>query len=74
MKNSARDRTGKQVVKVVSGEKALGYLYNTRTGRTILKLITRRSVSKVTGKILNSRVSKIGIKKFVKKNNINVNE
>ncbi len=74
MINSARDRTGKQVTKVVSGEKALGYLYNTRTGRTVLKLITRRSVSKVTGKILNSRVSKLGIKKFVKKNNINVCE
>ena len=26
MKNTSRDRSGKQVVKVVSGEKALGYL------------------------------------------------
>jgi phosphatidylserine decarboxylase len=74
MKNTSRDRSGKQVVKVVSGEKALGYLYNTRTGRTILKIITRRSVSKVTGKILSSKVSRIGIRKFVKKNNINVEE
>lgn len=74
IKNTSRDRSGKQIVKVVSGEKALGYLYNTRTGRTVLKLITKRSVSKVTGKILSSKVSRLGIKKFVKKNNINVEE
>ena len=74
MNNIARDRDGNQVIKVVSGEKVLGYLYNTKTGRTILKIITKRSVSKVTGKILNSRVSKIGIKKFVIKNKINVDE
>lgn len=74
MSNTSRDRSGKQVEKVVSGEKALGYLYNTKTGRTILKIITKRSVSKATGKILNSKVSRLGIKKFVKKNNINVEE
>ena len=74
MKNTAKDRKGNLVIKVVSGEKVLGYLYNTRTGRTILKLITKRSVSKVTGRILSSKVSKLGIKRFVKKNNINVEE
>ncbi len=70
----SRDRNGSSVTKVVSGEKALGYLYNTRSGRTILKVITRRTVSKFTGRILNSRVSKIGIKKFVRKNNIDVRD
>jgi phosphatidylserine decarboxylase len=74
MENTSRDRSGKQVVRVVSGEKALCYLYNTKSGRRILKIITRRGVSKVTGRILNSRVSRLGIKKFVKKNNINVEE
>lgn len=74
MKSTSRDRSGKQIVKVVSGEKALGYLYNTKTGRTVLKIMTRPSVSKVTGKILSSKVSRIGIKKFVKKNNIKVDD
>ncbi len=74
MENTSRDRSGKQVVRVVSGEKALCYLYNTKSGRRFLKIITKRTVSKVTGKFLNSRVSRLGIKKFVKKNKINVDE
>ena len=74
MSNAAKDRDGNRVEKKVSGEKALAYLYTTKTGRTILKVLTRRFVSKVTGKVLNSRLSKIGIKKFVKKNNIDVKD
>ncbi len=54
--------------------KSLRFLYNTWFGRIILRLLIARWVSKLCGLYLNSRLSKGRIKKFVKKNNIDLNE
>ncbi len=53
---------------------ALSFLYNNAFGRIILKLLTARWLSIVAGKFLDSRFSKFLIKKFVKSNNIDLNE
>jgi phosphatidylserine decarboxylase len=47
------------------------FLYQTTFGRIILSLIIRPWFTKLGGAFLNSRLSKLGIKKFVKKNKIN---
>ena len=53
---------------------ALSFLYNNAFGRIILKLLTARWISKLVGKFLDTRLSKCLIKKFVKNNNINLDE
>ncbi len=51
---------------------ALGFLYNTKSGRFVLKLLTARWLSKLCGVFLSSRFSKPLIKGFVTKNGINL--
>ena len=53
---------------------ALGFLYTTRTGRVILKILTARWISRLCGAFLSCRLSKPLIKKFVRSNNINLDE
>ncbi len=53
---------------------ALGFLYQTAFGRIILKLLTARWISKLCGAYLSSRASKWLIKRFVAKNNINLDD
>ena len=55
-------------------DRALRFLYHTRTGRMLLKPLTCRPVSKMSGKFLDSPMSKPLIRPFVKKNNIDLNE
>lgn len=52
----------------------LRFLYNTAVGRIVLKPFTSRALSKVMGKFMDSRLSKGMIKRFVKKNNINLDD
>ena len=52
--------------------KSLTFLYTTKFGRSILKIITKPSFSKFTSFFINSSISKIHIKSFIKKNNINM--
>ena len=57
------------------GESAsIRFLYNTAFGRLCLKVIKRRWLSRLCGKYLDSRLSKHLIKKFVKKNNIDLSQ
>ena len=57
------------------GESAsVRFLYNTAFGRLCLKLIKRRWLSRLCGKYLDSRLSKHLIKRFVKKNNIDLSQ
>ena len=51
-------------------DRALRFLYQTRTGRMLLKPLTCRPVSKASGKFLDSPMSKPLIKPFVRKNHI----
>ena len=52
----------------------LEFLYTTAVGRLILKGLTRPSLSRLCGKILDCRVSSVLIKPFIEKNNIDPNE
>ena len=54
--------------------KALGFLYHNILGRCILKVATTHGVAKVYAKYMNSRLSKHKIKKFIIKNNIDLDE
>lgn len=54
--------------------KSLSFLYNTGIGRTCLKFLIKPSVSKISGRFLNTNISTLMIKNFVKKNNIDMNE
>lgn len=57
-----------------SGNLALKFLYNTILGRLILKWLINPSVSQISGKYNDSKLSKRKIKKFIKKNNINMED
>ena len=52
----------------------LSFLYNTLLGRIILKLFISKPFSKIIGLYLNSKLSTIRIKRFIKNNNINIKE
>ena len=52
--------------------KSLKFLYNNLIGNLVLYIVSRRWVSKIVGKYLDSKLSKKRIKKYIKKNNINM--
>ena len=58
----------------IKDQKSLIFLYKTVLGRIILKIITRPVISKLTGIIINSKISKLYINSFIKNNNINMND
>lgn len=49
---------------------AINFLYKTLLGRLILKVLIRPSISKIFGKIMDSKFSTIYIKHFISKNKI----
>lgn len=53
---------------------SLKFLYNNILGRLALKLITLKPIVNLYAKYQNSKLSKHKIKKFIKKNNINMDE
>ena len=55
-------------------ERTLRFLYHTKTGRALLKPLTCRPVSKVSGRFLDSRMSKPLIRPFVRKNRIDLDD
>jgi phosphatidylserine decarboxylase len=50
------------------------FLYNTAPGRAALRLITARPVSKIVGVFMNSRISRLLIRRFVRRNRIDMSE
>ena len=52
----------------------LRFLYNTLVGRACLKVAASRTLSKIVGSFMDSRLSKPLIKSFVKKNGINLDD
>ena len=52
----------------------LKFFYNTFVGRVILKIFTTKFVANIARVYFNSKISKLKIKKFIKKNNINMDE
>lgn len=55
-------------------EHFLRFLYKTVLGRCLLKILTMRFISKSCGFLLDTKFSKVLIKNFIKKNNINTEE
>jgi len=53
---------------------AVNFLYNTVPGRVLLKLLVRKTVSKLAGTFMRSPATIIFIKGFVRRNNINMEE
>ena len=54
--------------------KSLKFLYSTIIGRIILKIATTKFIANTYAKYMNSKFSKRKIKKFIIKNNIDMNE
>jgi len=50
------------------------FLYNTALGRFLLKLLTRPFVSKIGGAFLDSCLSRFMVKRFIRKNGIDMSE
>lgn len=67
-------RSGEKIFYDTKQQKTLEFIYGTKIGRIILKVIYKPFISKVSGIFLDSSLSKFMIKKFVKKNNINLEE
>lgn len=55
-------------------DKFILFFYNTIIGRLLLKIFTLNIISKIAGLFLSTRLSKIFIKRFILKNNININD
>lgn len=69
-----KSREGEYIDTYKSDDGALDFLYGSITGRIILKLLTRRFVSKLAGAYMNSFLSKGRIKSTVERANINLSE
>ena len=67
------DLNNKKTIKVKDSI-ALKFLYNTILGRIILKIATTHLVANIYANYMNSKLSKHKIKKFIKKNNINMDD
>ena len=55
-------------------KKSLSFLYNTVFGRIILKIACTKIIANIYSKFMNSKFSKYKIKRFIKKNNIDMSE
>lgn len=53
---------------------SLNFLYNTVVGRGILKILTKPVISKIVGAFMSTRFSTVLIRRFIQKNNINMDE
>ncbi len=58
-----------------NSEKGLSFLYNSKVGRLILKpLVANKFISNFVGWVLDRKISCVGIKPFVRKNNIKIDD
>ncbi len=69
-----KDRKGNIINQDVNESKSLKFLYRTLIGRFILNILIRPFASKFVGAYMNSRLSKIKIKRFIKNNKIDIDE
>ncbi len=65
-----KDRSGNYIIVGNKQDKTLRFLYKTLSGRVVLKLLTRPVVSKVTGRVMNSRITSFAAKNAIKKRKI----
>lgn len=62
----------REVIEKPPVPKSLRFLYYNKLGAPVLRLITRRWVSKLVGRYLDGRLSRRKIKKYVKKHGIDM--
>lgn len=67
------DLKTKKLIKV-NESKPLKFLYNNILGRLFLKIATSHFIANIIAKYMNSKLSRHKIKKFIKNNNINMDE
>lgn len=68
------DREGCEIIKGDTQDKMLAFLYQTRVGRGMLRLLIKPWVSVAAGKFLDSALSRCLIKPFVKRSGIDLSE
>lgn len=69
------DRKNKKyIIEKESGNKILNFLYKNSLGRIILKLAVNPTISKISGIYNDSKISRKKINKFIKTNNIDMND
>lgn len=69
-----KDRNGNIVPGDDGQDKMLEFLYKTRMGRVIVKIMIHPFVSKVAGFLMDSKISCMAINSFSEKNNIDLSE
>lgn len=65
-----RDRNGNLVPGDDGQDRFLGWMYGTRPGRLLVKLMIRPGVSRAAGWLLDRRVSALAVRPFIRKNHI----
>lgn len=68
------DREGYEIIKGETQDKMLAFLYQTRIGRGLLRILIKPWVSAAAGKFLDSSLSRCLIKSFIKKSGIDLSE
>lgn len=69
-----RDRQGNLVPGEDTQDKTLQFLYGTRVGRWIVSMLIKPWVSNAAGAVMDSKLSCIAIKPFLKRSHINMEE
>lgn len=69
-----RDRQGNLVPGEDTQDKTLAFLYGTGIGRMIVSILIKPRVSKTAGAVMDSKLSCIAIKPFLKRSHINMEE
>ena len=69
-----KDRKGNIIPENTGQNKILNLLYNTKTGRFFLKILTRPALSGIVGKFMDSPVSVPLVRPFIKRNNIDMSQ
>lgn len=68
------DLDGKPVENTTGQDRLLDFLYNTLPGRILLKPLVRPGISRLTGRLLSTRVSAALVKPFIKCNQIDMTD
>ncbi|MDE5763554.1 MAG: phosphatidylserine decarboxylase [Ruminococcus sp.] len=69
-----KDRKGNIIPENTGQNKILNLLYNTKTGRFFLRILTRPALSGIAGKFMDSPVSVPLVRPFIKRNNIDMSQ
>ena len=69
-----RDRSGNEYEVSTSQDRFLKFLYNTKPGRCILKVMISDKLTRLIEIYMNTRISTLKIDPFIKKNKIRISD